>query len=201
MLFFDMGTQPKGRYTMSNILLTSALIVCIAAAGWNWREDITKLLRKNKTTHVSTQISPKSKISQHKPEINDPSDSQNTGENMSNIITTPSGLSYIVLKSPQDGAASPQTGQKVSVHYTGWLLEHDESNPFDSSVQRGRPFEFIVGIGQVIKGWDEAVLSMKVGEKRQITLPPSLGYGSRGAPGAIPGNATLVFNVELLAIK
>lgn len=189
-----MGTTPEESYTMSNVLVASVLVAGLAVAGWNWREDVTKLWQKKPATQTISKPKP---IQSKSPDIEDSTD---TGAPMSEVITTPSGLSYIVLTQPQEGAASPKAGQQVTVHYTGWLLENDESKPFDSSVRRGQPFKFIVGIGQVIKGWDEAVLSMKVGEKRQITLPPHLGYGARGAGGAIPGNATLVFNVELLAV-
>lgn len=116
--------------------------------------------------------------------------------NQGNLQTTASGLQY---EDMQVGTGpSPQPGQTVTVHYTGWLKD---GNKFDSSVDRGRPFEFTIGQGQVIKGWDEGVMSMKTGGKRRLVIPPELGYGQRGAPGAIPPNATLVFEVELLGTK
>ncbi len=107
-----------------------------------------------------------------------------------------SGMKFFVLR-PGAGA-SPQPGQTVAVHYTGWLTTGVK---FDSSVDRGTLFTFPVGIGKVVKGWDEAVLDMKVGEKRQIHVPPELGYGKKGAGGVIPPNATLVFDVELVELR
>jgi FKBP-type peptidyl-prolyl cis-trans isomerase FkpA len=113
--------------------------------------------------------------------------------------TTPSGLIIddVVIGSGATAAA----GQQVSVHYTGWLLFGGErGKKFDSSKDRGDPFDFPLGGGQVIKGWDEGVQGMKVGGTRKLTIPPELGYGSRGAGGVIPPNATLIFEVELLAV-
>lgn len=111
-------------------------------------------------------------------------------------ITTESGLKYIDLKAGT--GKSPQKGDVVVVHYTGTLTN---GKKFDSSVDRGKPYEFKIGVGQVIKGWDEGVMSMKVGGKRKLIIPPELGYGARGAGGIIPPNATLIFDVELLDIK
>jgi len=115
-------------------------------------------------------------------------------------VTTPSGLKYIDVKAGT--GASPKTGQTCVMHYTGWLYDNGKKGAkFDSSVDRGQPFEFPIGTGRVIKGWDEGVASMKVGGKRTLIIPPELGYGARGAGGVIPPNATLMFDVELLAIK
>lgn len=111
--------------------------------------------------------------------------------------STSSGLQYWDLKEGTGATAS--AGKTVSVHYTGWLASNGKK--FDSSVDRGQPFMFQLGAGQVIKGWDEGVSGMKVGAKRQLRIPAELGYGSRGAGGVIPPNATLIFDVELLAVK
>jgi len=98
--------------------------------------------------------------------------------------------------------ASPSRGQTCVMHYTGWLYEGGQKGKkFDSSVDRGQPFEFPIGTGMVIKGWDEGVSSMKVGGKRTLIIPPHMGYGARGAGGVIPPNATLMFDVELLSLK
>ncbi len=97
--------------------------------------------------------------------------------------------------------AEATKGQKVSVHYTGWLYNNDAKGAkFDSSLDRGQPFSFALGAGQVIRGWDEGVAGMKVGGKRTLIIPPELGYGARGAGGVIPPNATLMFDVELVKV-
>ena len=115
------------------------------------------------------------------------------GKNEMDEVTTESGLRYIDLETG-DGE-SPTQGKSVTVHYTGWL---EDGTKFDSSVDRGRPFEFVIGVRRVIPGWDEGVMSMKVGGKRKLTIPPALGYGVNGAGEVIPPNATLIFEVELL---
>lgn len=109
--------------------------------------------------------------------------------------TTPSGLVYEDISVGEGDAAG--AGQRVSVHYTGWLTD---GTKFDSSKDRNDPFDFPLGAGHVIRGWDEGVQGMQVGGVRKLTIPPALGYGARGAGGVIPPNATLVFEVELLKI-
>ena len=111
-------------------------------------------------------------------------------------VTTPSGLKYVDQTVGTGDVAV--VGKNVSVHYTGWL---ENGKKFDSSVDRGQPFSFPLGAGRVIKGWDEGVQGMKVGGKRKLTIPSDLGYGSRGAGGVIPPNATLIFDVELLGVR
>ena len=116
------------------------------------------------------------------------------------MIQTPSGLSY--EDTVVGTGASPTKGQTCVMHYTGWLwVNNTKGSKFDSSLDRGKPFEFPLGAGKVIKGWDEGVASMKIGGKRTLVIPPQLGYGERGAGGAIPPNATLLFEVELLAVR
>ena len=125
-----------------------------------------------------------------------PSSAQDAGT----AQTTASGLK--VIDTVVGTGATPKTGQTPVMHYTGWLYENGKKGKkFDSSVDRGQPFEFQIGVGQVIAGWDEGVASMKVGGKRTLIIPPDLGYGARGAGGAIPPNATLIFDVELLGVK
>ncbi|MGB3494469.1 MAG: FKBP-type peptidyl-prolyl cis-trans isomerase [Elainellaceae cyanobacterium] len=131
------------------------------------------------------------------PESTDPSanTTEDTMDNSTETITTESGLQYIDVE--EGSGAMPQTGQTVVVHYTGTL---ENGTKFDSSRDRNQPFSFRIGVGQVIKGWDEGVATMRVGGQRQLIIPPDLGYGARGAGGVIPPNATLLFDVELLRI-
>jgi len=118
-------------------------------------------------------------------------------------VTTESGLTITTTQTGSGAAA--QSGNVVSVHYTGWLYAPDADGgrgaQFDSSVDRGTPFRFPLGAGRVIAGWDEGVAGMLVGEKRELLIPPELGYGARGAGGVIPPNATLLFEVELLGVE
>jgi peptidylprolyl isomerase len=110
-------------------------------------------------------------------------------------VITASGLKYVDVK--VGNGASPIKGKQVKVHYTGTL---ENGKKFDSSVDRNEPFSFVIGVGQVIPGWDEGVMSMKVGSKRKLIIPSKLGYGAAGAGGVIPPNATLLFDVELLEV-
>ena len=116
------------------------------------------------------------------------------------VIEMPNGLKYTDTK-VGDGAEAT-AGKKVSVHYTGWLYNNGTKGAkFDSSLDRGQPFQFTLGAHQVIAGWDEGVAGMKVGGKRTLVIPPELGYGARGAGGVIPPNSTLMFDVELLGVQ
>ncbi|HEY3248492.1 MAG TPA: FKBP-type peptidyl-prolyl cis-trans isomerase [bacterium] len=111
-------------------------------------------------------------------------------------VRLPSGLQYLDLV--EGDGPSPQAGDNIEVHYTGWL---ENGTKFDSSIDRGQPFVFPIAVGRVIKGWDEGVVTMRVGGKRRLAIPAHLAYGDRGAGGVIPPRATLIFEVELLAIR
>jgi FKBP-type peptidyl-prolyl cis-trans isomerase FkpA len=111
-------------------------------------------------------------------------------------MKTASGLEYEDVR--VGSGTEAKSGKTVEVHYTGWLTD---GKKFDSSRDRGEPFSFRLGAGQVIKGWDEGVAGMKIGGQRKLTIPPQLGYGARGVGGVIPPNATLVFDVELLGVR
>jgi len=121
-------------------------------------------------------------------------------QELAKTVTTSSGLQ--ITDSKIGTGATPRAGQTCVMHYTGWLYQNGaKGQKFDSSLDRGRPFEFPIGRQRVIAGWDEGVASMKVGGKRTLIIPPELGYGARGAGGVIPPNATLIFEVELLEVK
>jgi peptidylprolyl isomerase len=123
-----------------------------------------------------------------------------TAQTVGKTVTKASGLQITDTKIGT--GAVPFPGQTCVMHYTGWLYQDGaKGKKFDSSLDRGKPFEFVLGQGQVIRGWDEGVGAMKVGGKRTLIIPPELGYGARGVGGSIPPNATLIFEVELLAVK
>jgi FKBP-type peptidyl-prolyl cis-trans isomerase FkpA len=135
-------------------------------------------------------------------ETKEPHNKKAQAMNKPTKLKTDSGLEYMILQAAPEDAQGPQKESTVTVHYTGWLAD-SQGNPqldkkFDSSVDRGQPFKFTLGVGQVIKGWDEGVLAMKKGEKRRLIIPANLAYGSGGVPGAIPPGSTLVFDVELI---
>ena len=141
----------------------------------------------------ASQPSASEKPSEAKPST---SEKPSSGEKSGKTVTTSSGLKYIDLK--KGTGAEAKKGQGVVVHYTGWLKD---GTKFDSSKDRGQPFDFTLGAGNVIPGWDEGVAGMKVGGKRKLIIPPALGYGSTGAPPVIPPDATLTFEVELLKVQ
>jgi peptidylprolyl isomerase len=123
-----------------------------------------------------------------------------TAQELGKTVTTPSGLK--IIDTQIGTGATPRTGQTCVMHYTGWLYQNGaKGQKFDSSLDRRQPFEFPIGRGQVIPGWDEGVASMKVGGKRTLIIPPNLGYGARGVGNVIPPNSTLIFEVELLGVK
>ncbi len=142
----------------------------------------------------SAEEAPAEEPAEEAPAEEEAGDAEAPGE-PGNTVTTASGLQYIDLAEGEGDAA--EAGRPVSVHYTGWLTD---GTKFDSSVDRNQSFQFNLGAGQVIAGWDEGVSGMKVGGKRKLTIPPELGYGAAGAGGVIPPGATLVFDVELLEI-
>ena len=153
---------------------------CLNSFAQVQKEDVKVTVKTDQKVNLKSKESTKMKLEKNEKE---------------KIETTSSGLKYIdeVLGK----GTSPKSGQTVKVHYTGWL---ENGTKFDSSVDRGQPFEFVIGVGQVIKGWDEGVSTMMIGGKRKLIIPSPLGYGARGAGAAIPPNATLVFDVELLGV-
>ncbi|MDJ0732726.1 MAG: FKBP-type peptidyl-prolyl cis-trans isomerase [Nostocaceae cyanobacterium] len=160
------------------------VVVLVIAQINGGKQDTPVTAQVTETTPAPTTVSDNNTLIASKEKMSD-----------ANVITTDSGLKYEVLK--EGDGATPTPGQNVTVHYTGTL---EDGTKFDSSRDRGRPFSFKIGVGQVIKGWDEGVGTMKVGERRKLIIPSELGYGSRGAGGVIPPNATLIFDVELLKI-
>lgn len=132
--------------------------------------------------------------------------SNDKAEDTKEVKTVSSVPVDLTITTLQEGdGETAQAGQTVTVHYTGWLFdvaaENNQGTKFDSSVDRNRPFSFPLGAGRVIRGWDQGVAGMQIGEKRRLIIPPHLGYGARGAGNVIPGGATLVFDVELLGLQ
>ncbi|RKX32565.1 MAG: FKBP-type peptidyl-prolyl cis-trans isomerase [Candidatus Zixiibacteriota bacterium] len=166
------------------VLLLSVLLMAgmIACAGNKTETDTSKDVEvKEEATDTLTEAAPSATT---------------YTELAGDTVTTQSGLKYIDAVVGE--GKSPTNGSQVQVHYTGWL---PDGKKFDSSVDRGQPFAFQIGVGQVIKGWDQGVMTMKEGGKRRLIIPPELAYGERGAGGVIPPNATLIFDVELLQVQ
>jgi len=174
------------------VLICGLMLVGSVVLGNNQDEAIASTLGK---TEVAAPITSTSKPNQLIANTNDTQKEILIAMDTSNAVTTASGLKYVVVK--EGDGATPKTGDNVTVHYTGTL---EDGSKFDSSRDRGQPFQFKIGVGQVIKGWDEGVGTMKVGEQRTLIIPSELGYGSRGAGNVIPPDATLLFDVELLKI-
>ncbi|HEY9810492.1 MAG TPA: FKBP-type peptidyl-prolyl cis-trans isomerase [Halomicronema sp.] len=185
---------------MREIIITfSVMVVCflvlvVAQFTGNGSEAVAASLKSTETPVVVTTPSNNDPIAQFLLAQSPSATTEKISEKKT-VVTTPSGLKYIDVE--QGTGAEPKAGQTVTVHYTGTL---EDGTKFDSSRDRGQPFSFKIGVGQVIKGWDEGVLSMRVGGKRELIIPAELGYGSRGAGGVIPPNATLKFDVELLRV-
>ncbi len=175
---------------MKSIFLSAGFVLlCVVVLGC---AQISTEAPQTTATENTTQASPASDTVTEKNTLK-ASDKKMSDEK---VVTTPSGLKYEVIV--EGDGETPQKGQTVTVHYTGTL---EDGTKFDSSRDRNQPFQFTIGVGQVIKGWDEGLSTMKVGDRRKLIIPPELGYGSSGAGGVIPPDATLIFDVELLGVS
>jgi peptidylprolyl isomerase len=178
-------------------MLACVLVLVVAQLTDRGQEAIAapqSVIQSNQSN--STAVSLSQALAQATPSSSTNAADLMTAEEDQNIITTPSGLKYIEVV--EGTGPTPEAGQTITVHYTGTL---EDGRKFDSSRDRNQPFSFRVGKGQVIKGWDEGLSTMKVGGQRRLIIPPELGYGARGAGGVIPPNATLIFDVELLGVE
>lgn len=187
--------------TLGLILGTAAAFTCGSVLAFNLAMNSASTTNGSSSTATSSRrdfLASSSSAAAASLLIPKPALADDGSDLYADYTTTESGLKYLITK--EGDGAIPSAGQMVKAHYTGWLDGFDSSKKFDSSRDRGRPFQFKVGAGQVIRGWDEAFGTMKVGERRNIILPSRLAYGDRGAGGIIPGGATLYFDVELLAI-
>lgn len=180
---------PSSSFLLGTVILAGG---AVAAFNLSMQSSVNSAASTNRRDFLSKSAAATASIALPKAVLADDADPY------ADYTTTESGMKYLVTKEG-DGAV-PSPGQLVKAHYTGWLDGFDSPKKFDSSRDRGRPFQFKVGAGQVIRGWDESFSTMKVGERRNIILPSRLAYGDRGAGGVIPGGATLYFDVELLGI-
>ena len=177
------------------VLATFCMVLLVAQFTGNKGEAIAANLGETETPVVAeTQIAQAAEDLMVE-EVEEETEATADETSEETLVTTDSGLQYEDIV--EGTGAMPQKGQRVTVHYTGTL---EDGTKCDSSRDRNRPFSFTIGVGQVIKGWDEGVMTMRVGGQRKLTIPPELGYGTRGAGGVIPPNATLLFDVELLRI-